>query len=189
MPLVEVSHYSTHKYSEFCSLAIQTHCDLFPPAQEVSLSLYVVQWDIIPDLCDKSIYIHRQPSWTEKKNKRSKGKCYLINWTKSYINNPLHFQMQKTGPITFLPLSTQGLDYIPPSDTDWDCCTLHCISSVLAVVLAVPLKLNLQTAHAINPSDCSLKNTENTWWKTPTAKLQEYLALAPLSPCVLSYDS
>lgn len=43
MPLVEVSHYNTHKYGQICSLANQTCCDLFLPAQGVSLSLYVLQ--------------------------------------------------------------------------------------------------------------------------------------------------
>lgn len=77
MPLVEVTHYSTYKYSEICSLANQTYCDLFLPAQGVSLPLYVLQRDTIPDLCDKSVYIHREPSWVEVE--KSKKKSYLIN--------------------------------------------------------------------------------------------------------------
>lgn len=97
--MIDMSHYNTHQYREICSFANKTFCDLFLPAQGVSLSLYVLR-GIIPDLSEKSVYIFKQPSQIEVK----KSKKILLIIYKYFL-----LLMQKTGSISFLSLSiTQG---------------------------------------------------------------------------------
>lgn len=76
--MMDLSHYNTHKYSEICSFANQTFCDLFLPAQGVSLSLYYgeVSFQISLKQClysqtaksDRSKEKHEKVTWSTEPN-------------------------------------------------------------------------------------------------------------------------
>lgn len=115
-----------------------------------------------------------------KKKKKVKKK---VTWS----NEQNHIQIilstftcrKQTGSISFLSLSTtQGLDYIPPSNTDSYCCTLHCISSALAVVFGCACEAKFPDCPHYQP----LRLSSEEYWKH-LMKNTNCKTAGVLSPC------